>query len=96
MKLLVKLMYMPFGIVFGMIGSRAGAQLFQAIWSRIDAGEPPTPKTRGANVGKIAAAAALQAGAFAATRAAANRAGANTFHYLVGAWPDEQSASESD
>lgn len=96
MKLILKLLYLPFGIVFGFLGSRAGSQLFEAIWSKIDAGDPPTPKTRDANIGKIAAAAALQAGAFAATRAAANRAGANTFHYLIGAWPDEPPASKPD
>ncbi len=96
MKLILKLLYLPFGIVFGFLGSLAGRQLFEAIWSKIDAGDPPTPKTRDANIAKVAAAAALQASTSAAAGAVAYRAGANTFHHLIGAWPGEPPAPEQD
>ena len=96
MKLLTKLLYMPFGIVFGMVGSLAARQIFEALWSRVDTGEPPSPRTDGASVGKVAFAAALQAGTFAATRAATDRAGASTFHYLFGAWPGNRPERDED
>jgi hypothetical protein len=96
MKLLVKLLYMPFGIAFGLVGGRAADQLFGVLWSRIDDREPPSPRADDAALGKVVAAAALQAATFAATRAAFDRAGANTFHYLFGAWPVQRRSSESD
>ncbi len=96
MKLLVKLLYMPFGIAFGFVGSRAASQLFGALWSRIDDREPPSPQADDAPLGAVVAAAALQAATSAATRAAFDRAGANTFHYLFGAWPQQPRPSDSD
>ncbi len=90
MKLLVKVLYLPFGIVFGFLGRRAGQQLFGVLWR----GETPSPKAPDASLAKVVAAAAVQAGTFAATAAAADRAGARTFHHLIGAWPDQPSAEE--
>ncbi len=90
MKLLVKVLYLPFGIVFGFLGKRAGQQLFGALYR----GDPPSPRAGEANVAQVVAAAALRAGAFAATAAAADRAGARTFRHLFGAWPDQPPAEE--
>jgi hypothetical protein len=39
-------------------------------------------------------AAALEAATLAATKAAANRASARSFHYLFGIWPGAESAEE--
>jgi hypothetical protein len=89
MKLIVKVLYLPFGIAFGFLGKLAGRQLFGVLWSRVDREAPPAPRTAGASLGKVVLAAALQAGTYAATRAAADRAAARTFQHLIGAWPDQ-------
>ena len=89
MKFLLKLLYLPFGWVFGLVGGLAARQLFDVLWSRVDPddAEPPSPRTGQAALPKVVAGAALQAATFAATRAAFDRAGANTFRYLIGDWP---------
>jgi len=89
MKLLVKLLYKPFGIVFGLLGGLAARQLFALLWSRIDRSAPPAPRDACACAGEVVAAAALQAATFAAAKAAADRAGAQTFRHLFGIWPGE-------
>ncbi len=92
MKLLIKLLYMPFGIAFGLVGGLAARQLFGVLWSKLDDREPPSPRADDAALGTVVAAAALQAATFAATRAAFDRAAANTFHHVFGAWPEEPRA----
>jgi Protein of unknown function (DUF4235) len=88
MKLIIKVLYIPFGLVFGFLGRRAGQQLFGVLWRD----DVPSAKAPEASVGKVVAAAALQAGAFAAAKAAADRAGARTFRHVIGAWPEQPSA----
>jgi hypothetical protein len=90
MKLIVKILYKPFGIVFGLFGGYAARQLFNALWSKVDKEEPPKATTDGVSWGKVVGAAAFQAATFAATRAAADRAGAETFRHLFGAWPGDR------
>jgi Protein of unknown function (DUF4235) len=87
MKLLVKLLYLPFGVVFGAGAGLVATRLYRAAWGAVDDREPPSPTTERTTWGRVLGAAALRAVTFEVTRAAADRAGAQTFSYLFGAWP---------
>ncbi len=90
----MKLIYKPFGIIAGLIAGRLGRSVFQSLWMRIDNEPPPKPGTGEGSVGKVVGAQALQAGVMAGVAAAVNRVFANTFHYLVGAWPEKKPEPE--
>ncbi|MTD46555.1 DUF4235 domain-containing protein [Conexibacter sp. W3-3-2] len=85
-----RLLYKPFGIVFSVLAGKIAAKLFTAIWAALDKdasdGRPPRPTEPNAPVGKAIAATAIEAATYAGTRAAFDRAGVRTFHYLTGVW----------
>ena len=86
----MKLLYKPFGIIFGILGGLAGKRLFEYVWTKIDDEEPPEATTEEARWAKIIASAALQGMIFKATRAVVDRQGAKGWYYLTGAWPGEK------
>jgi hypothetical protein len=86
----MKLLYKPFGIIFGILGGLLGKRLFDFVWTKIDDEEPPEATTEQAQWGKIIVAAALQGMIFRATRAVIDRQGARGWYYLTGSWPGEK------
>jgi hypothetical protein len=86
----MKLLYKPFGFIFGIVGGLLGKRLFDFVWTKIDDEEPPEATTEQAQWGKIIAAAALQGMIFKATRAVIDRQGARGWYYLTGSWPGEK------
>jgi Protein of unknown function (DUF4235) len=94
----MKLLYKPFGIVFGLLGGMLAKRLFERLWSMIDREQPPAPTTRDAGWVKAIGAAALEGATQRATRAAVDRAGARSFERLTGSWPGElvSEPAESD
>lgn len=91
----MKLLYKPFGIIFGLIAGFLSKKVFEVAWGVFDEEEPPTATTREASWGKVAGAAAVQSVAFGVTRAIVNRSGAKSFEYLTGIWPGERAPDKS-
>lgn len=91
----MKLIYKPFGIVFGVIAGILSKKLFDVVWGLIDTDEPPKPTTQDAGWSKVLAAAAVQGVTFKVTRAAVDRAGAKGFSHLTGIWPGEKRPDDS-
>ncbi|MBV9195643.1 MAG: DUF4235 domain-containing protein [Solirubrobacterales bacterium] len=83
----MKILYKPFAIVFALIAARIGKSVFKALWSAIDDADPPKASAPHASFGKVVAAAALEAVTMASVGAAADRASAQVFYHLTGAWP---------
>jgi len=90
-----KLIYKPFGIVFGILSGFVAKKVFSAIWGIFDNEEPPKPTTRQTNWPKVLAAAAVQGMTFKVMRAAVDRAGAKGFNYFTGVWPGEERPEKS-
>jgi hypothetical protein len=92
----MKLVYKPFGLVFGIIAGLISRKVFDAIWARIDEEQPPTPTTDEVPVAKVLTAAALQGVVFSTTKAAVDRYGAEGFRYFTGIWPGERKQEPLD
>jgi hypothetical protein len=92
---MAKLIYKPFGIVFGIFAGIVAKRLFGAIWGVFDQEEPPKPTTQRTTWPKVLAAAAVQGMTFRVTRAVVDRAGAKGFNYLTGLWPGEREPEKS-
>ncbi|MHB8658317.1 MAG: DUF4235 domain-containing protein [Solirubrobacteraceae bacterium] len=84
----MKLLYKPFSIIAGAIGSKLGQQTFRGVWARFDDGLPPPPTSPEASLPKVVGAAALEGATMAAVAAVVDRASARTFAHLFGAWPN--------
>jgi hypothetical protein len=93
---MMKLLYKPFGIIFGIFAGVLSRKLFNGIWGLIDTEEPPTATTRKATWPKVLTAAAVQGATFTATRAAVERAGACWFEHLTGVWPGKKAPKTTD
>ena len=83
----MKILYKPFGILFGLLAGFAAKKIFEQIWGLIDKEEPPKATTRETTWPKVIASAAVQGVTFKVTRAAVNRAGARGYERLTGVWP---------
>ena len=86
----MKLLYKPFGLVFGLLAGLLSKKIFDFVWARFDDQEAPKATTKRASMPKVIGAAALQGMVFKGTRAAVDRYGARGFEYLTGSWPGEK------
>jgi hypothetical protein len=83
----MKIIYKPFGIVFGLLAGMLARSVFEFLWSKIDQEDPPKATDQNASWPKVLGAAAVEGVSFKVTRAAVDRAGAIGFDYLTGVWP---------
>ena len=86
----MKLIYKPFGILFGVLAGLIARKLFERLWAMFDDEDPPKPTTLDATWPKVLGAAVVEGVTFKATRAAVDRACAKGFQSLTGTWPGEQ------
>ena len=92
----MKILYKPFGIVFGIAAGILSKKLFEAVWGVFDNEEPPKPTTRETTWPKVIGAAVVEGVTFKVTRAAVDRAGAKGFAHLTGSWPGEKAPGKSE
>ncbi len=87
---MAKLIYTPFGIIFGVLGGLVSGALFKQIWKLISGEEDaPSAKESEYGWGEILPAAALQGAIFALVKAFIHRSGAKGFQKLTGVWPGD-------
>jgi hypothetical protein len=83
----MRILYRPFGIVFGILAGLLSKKLFEQVWGLIDDEEPPKPTHERTTWPKVLGAALVEGVTFKVTRAAVDRAGAEGFARLTGTWP---------
>jgi len=86
----MKLLFIPFGVVGGLLAGFVGKKLFEQVWGLIDDEEPPEPEHRVTTWGKLIAATALEGAIFRATRAAVDHGSRQAFASLTGSWPGDE------
>jgi hypothetical protein len=85
---MVRLLYKPFGLLFGVTGGMVAGTVFKRVWSSVaHESTPPKATDEGRGWGEVVAAAAAEGAVFGAVKAAIDRAGATAFAYLTGSWP---------
>jgi Protein of unknown function (DUF4235) len=85
----MRLLYKPFAIVAGILGARAGRQVFSAIWSEFSDSPRPSASEPDVKLGKLAVSAALEGASLAASLALAQQLTLRLFRHLFGVWPGE-------
>ena len=84
-----RFLFIPFGIVAGLIAGLAGKFVFDRIWALIDDEEPPEPEHRDVSMGKLVAATAIEGAIFRSVRGVAEHGARRSFQRWTGAWPGE-------
>jgi hypothetical protein len=86
----MKLLFIPIGVLGGLLAGFIGKKVFEQIWGLIDKEEPPDPKHREISVPKMVAALALEGAIFRAVRGLADHGSRRSFARLAGSWPGEE------
>jgi uncharacterized protein DUF4235 len=86
----MKFLFIPVGVIGGLIAGLAGKKVFEKIWGLIDSEEPPDPKHREISVPKMVAATALEGAIFRAVRGLADHGTRRSFAAVAGSWPGEE------
>jgi Protein of unknown function (DUF4235) len=85
----MKFLFIPIGVLGGLLAGFVGKKLFEQIWGLIDEEEPPDPKHREISVPKMVVALALEGAIFRAVRGLADHGSRRSFAKLAGSWPGE-------
>lgn len=86
----MKLLFIPFSVISGLLAGFVGKKLFEQAWGLIDDEEPPESEHRQAEWGKVVLAAALQGAIFRATKVAVDRKAREAFAGATGTWPGQE------
>ena len=86
----MKLLFIPFSVVSGLVAGFLGKKLFEGLWGVIDDQEPPAAEHRFVSFGKVIAAAALEGAIFKGTRAAVDHQSRRAFAGFTGSWPGDE------
>jgi uncharacterized protein DUF4235 len=83
-----RLLYRPFGLLFGVLGGIVAAAVFKRVWSAV-AREEEAPKATDESKSwrEVVTAAAAQGAVFGGVKAVFDRAGASGFARITGSWP---------
>jgi hypothetical protein len=87
---MMKLMFMPFRLVGGLLAGVISKKVFEQIWGRIDRQDAPDPEYREISIAKLVAALALEGAVVRAVRGGVDHAMRVAFFRLTGRWPGEE------
>jgi hypothetical protein len=91
----LKLMFIPFRIVGGLLAGVTAKNLFEKVWRLVDREQPPDPEQRLVSVPKMLAALAIEGAIFRAVRGLADHGARLAVSRVTGRWPGEASEPES-
>lgn len=91
---MVKALYKPLAILFGLLGGMIAGKIVQTVWTRVgdENDVPPAPDQKEAGWGMVLIGAALQGVVYAIVKAAIKRGGAVGVEKATGTWPGKTMA----
>jgi hypothetical protein len=85
---MAKMAYQPIGLAVSLASAAVAGRVFGVIWKKLaDEDEIPDALDSQYSMGKVLAAALIQAAVFAVVQVLVNRGGAKAFQRVTGAWP---------
>lgn len=86
----MKLVFIPFSIVSGLLAGLLGTKIFERLWGLIDEEEPPSPEHRELSWPKLIAALALEGAIFRLAKGLTDHGARRAFAMGTGSWPGEE------
>jgi hypothetical protein len=87
---MLKVMFIPFRVLSGLVAGALATKLFERIWRLIDKEQAPDPEQREVPIGKLLAGLLLQGAVFRAVRGLVDHGSRLAFTKLTGRWPGEK------
>jgi hypothetical protein len=87
---LSKVLFLPVGIVGGLVAGTISKKLFGLAWSRVSGEDAPAPVHREASWPALVAALALEGAIVKIIRGVVERGSRIGFYRLTGSWPGEE------
>jgi hypothetical protein len=86
----MKILFLPFSIMAGLVAGFLSKRLFDGIWGLVDDEESPEPEHREISLGKLALALMIEGAIFRAVRGLVDHGARKTFYNLTGSWPGDE------
>jgi Protein of unknown function (DUF4235) len=86
----MKLLFLPFSIVAGLIAGQLSKKLFDGIWRLFDEEEAPEAEHKEVAIAKLVLALMIEGAVFRAVRGLVDHAARRGFYNLTGSWPGEE------
>ncbi len=90
----MKYLFMPVGIIAGLIAGMLGKKAFEKLWAVIDEEDPPEPDQRDAPTVKLIAALAVEGAIFRLAKGLTDYGARRAFAGATGTWPGETRATD--
>jgi len=87
---MIKLMFIPFRLVGGLLAGLVAGKLFDRLWRLVDKEQAPDPGSREVSLAKLAFALLLQGAVFRAVRGLFDHGSRVAFKRVTGRWPGEE------
>ena len=87
---MAKILFIPVGVVSGIIAGLIGKKAFEGLWGVFDDQEAPDPKHRQIEWKKLIPALLLEGAIFRAVRGLFDHGSRTVFSKLTGSWPGEE------
>jgi uncharacterized protein DUF4235 len=87
---MAKILFIPVGVVSGIIAGLIGKKAFEGVWSLIDQEEAPSSKHRDVPWKKLVPALILEGAIFRVVRGIVERGSRELFSRATGSWPGEE------
>jgi hypothetical protein len=86
----MKLLFLPFSILGGILAGFISKKLFEQVWGVIDSEEPPEAKHKEISLFTMLAALALEGAIFRAVKGLTDHGTRKSFQKVTGSWPGEE------
>lgn len=91
----MKIIFIPFSVVAGLVAGLIGKKLFEQAWSLIDDEEPPEPEHREVSLPKLVIALMLEGAIFRVVKGLTDHQARRSFAKMIGSWPGEEAPEEA-
>jgi hypothetical protein len=91
----MKILFLPFSIMAGLIAGFLSKKLFESVWKLVDEEESPEPEYKEIAIGKLALALMLEGAIFRAVRGLVDHGARRSFYNLTGSWPGDEAPERS-
>jgi uncharacterized protein DUF4235 len=91
----MKVVFIPFSILGGLLAGFIGQKVFEAIWGKVDEKEPPQPDHREISLPKLAIALLIEGAIFRLIKGLFDHGARRGFERMTGEWPGEEAPEKT-
>jgi len=91
----MKLLFLPFSIITGLIAGKLAAKIFDGIWRLFAEEEAPEAEHKEISIAKLVLALVIEGAIFRAVRGLVDHHARKGFYNLTGSWPGEEAPEKA-